>query len=228
VIAGNRAVGPGPKTRDGCSVELYLKLPYRGEVEILEPLIPAGASVLELGCGVGRVTRALLAQGYRVTAVDNSVEMLDHAPEQARKVCSDIEALALPDTFDCVLMGSCLVNIPDEELLLLQLHIARRHLRTGGSLVFERHDPRWLAEVAAGPTANIDGIDVRVLQAGHRGDEVDLCVSYSDGAANWLQYFTARILDDGATDRILADAGFAPARWIDRRWAVTEPVGGEA
>src|SRR2546422_7176261 len=71
-----RGVGRGPKTRDGRSVDLYLRLPYLGEVESLQPLLPTMASVIELGCGVGRITRELLAHGYRVTAVDNSPEML--------------------------------------------------------------------------------------------------------------------------------------------------------
>ena len=78
-----RGIGRGPRTRDGCSVDLYLRLPYLGEVELLQPLLPTMASVIELGCGVGRITRELLAHGYRVTAVDNSAEMLAHVPEQA-------------------------------------------------------------------------------------------------------------------------------------------------
>jgi SAM-dependent methyltransferase len=34
--------------------------------------IPAGASILELGCGAGRVTHPLVALGHPVTAVDES------------------------------------------------------------------------------------------------------------------------------------------------------------
>jgi SAM-dependent methyltransferase len=92
---GYRGVGRGPKSRDGCSVDLYLKLPYGGEVELFRSCIPGESSVIELGCGVGRITRELLARGYRVTAVDNSPEMLAHVPSQACKICSDIETLAL-------------------------------------------------------------------------------------------------------------------------------------
>jgi hypothetical protein len=51
-----RAVGSGPKTRDGCSVDLYLKFPYSGEVEILEPLAPAGSDRLLADAGFAPAT----------------------------------------------------------------------------------------------------------------------------------------------------------------------------
>lgn len=38
-------------------------------------LLPAGASILDFGCGSGRDTKAFLERGYRVTAVDGSPEL---------------------------------------------------------------------------------------------------------------------------------------------------------
>jgi len=75
--------GPGPQARDGCSVELYRSLPYLGEIDCVRPLLYPGSSVLELGCGTGRLTRFLLDLGLRVTAVDNSPEMLLAVPSPA-------------------------------------------------------------------------------------------------------------------------------------------------
>jgi SAM-dependent methyltransferase len=213
-----RASGPGPKTRDGCSVELYRRLPYLGEVELLKPWIAPRSSVLELGCGVGRVTRPLLAAGYRVTAVDNSAEMLAHAPAEAARILSDIEDLDLGEAFDAVVLGSCLINIPDEVIRIEQLARCRGHLRKEGVLLFERHDPEWLARVDVGAIGAIGAIAMSVLEARHRGDEVDLCFRYEDDGEVWLQHFTARILDDTAVALHLAGAGFGPPTWINRRW----------
>ena len=87
-----RGEGPGVITRDGCAVDLYRRMPYRGELELLAPYLPVGCSVLELGCGTGRLTHRLLDKGHDVTAVDNSEDMLRHVSDAAHKVCCDIEA----------------------------------------------------------------------------------------------------------------------------------------
>src|SRR5688500_17428221 len=106
----NTGEGPGVITQDGCAVEIYLKLPYRGELELLAAHIPPRGSILELGCGTGRLTRRFLAQGHAVTAVDNSADMLRHVPEAANKVCGDIEELELGRAYDVVLLASNLIN----------------------------------------------------------------------------------------------------------------------
>ena len=41
--------------------------------------LPAGAFILDLGCGSGRDSKAFIEQGYRVEAVDGSVEMCKRA-----------------------------------------------------------------------------------------------------------------------------------------------------
>ena len=71
-----RGTGPGVITPDGCAVELYRVLPAMGEPEVVHAAIPAGAAILELGAGAGRVTRRLVALGHPVVAVDESAEML--------------------------------------------------------------------------------------------------------------------------------------------------------
>lgn len=55
-----RGEGPGVITQDGSAVEVYLKLPYRDELELLSGHLPPRCSILELGCGTGRLTRPLL------------------------------------------------------------------------------------------------------------------------------------------------------------------------
>src|SRR5688572_25560640 len=74
---GYEGTGPGAITPDGCAVELYSRLPVRDEPDIITAAVPAGAHILELGCGVGRMTHPLLERGFTVTAVDESAEMLD-------------------------------------------------------------------------------------------------------------------------------------------------------
>jgi hypothetical protein len=47
-------------TPDGSPVEVYLRLPPRGEAELVDEVVAPGVEILELGCGVGRITRELI------------------------------------------------------------------------------------------------------------------------------------------------------------------------
>src|SRR2546427_2908013 len=145
VTARPRAIDSGPVTRDGSPVDLYLQLPYLGEVELISAEIPNGARVLEMGCGVGRVTKELLAKGYYVTAIDNSAEMLAHVPPAATTICSNIEDLELKEPFDLVLLASNLINVADDGLPTAQLKTCRRHVKVGGRWLFERYHPTCLS-----------------------------------------------------------------------------------
>jgi len=87
---------------DGSPVGLYARLPELGEGEVVATALPAAASVLELGCGTGRITRQLVRLGYRVTAVDESAEMLAHVRD-AETVRAEIEGLRLGRRFDAAL-----------------------------------------------------------------------------------------------------------------------------
>src|SRR5881409_3849958 len=107
-----RATGPGPITKDGSPVEMYLLLPPGDEPDIIDSAVRLGGSILELGCGVGRVTRVLVERGRPVVAVDESADMLSHV-RRAETVLSDIESLDLGRTFDGVVLASHLVNTGD-------------------------------------------------------------------------------------------------------------------
>lgn len=101
---------PGVSTApDGSPVGLYARLPELGEGEVIASALPTGTSVLELGCGAGRITRQLVRLGYRVTAVDESAEMLAHVRD-AETVQAEIEGLGLGRRFDAAVLASNLVN----------------------------------------------------------------------------------------------------------------------
>ena len=213
-----RGEGPGVITPDGCAVEVYLKLPYRGEIELLGDHLPPGCSILELGCGTGRLTRHLLDNGHAVTAVDNSPEMLAHVPEGANKVCGDIARLALGRTFDVVLLASNLINVGDASMRKALLEACRRHLAPRGELLFQRFDPAWLRAVEPGPFPSLGEVEITVERAERHGDLIGMSVGYAIGDARWKHHFTARLLDDGDVRQAMLEAGFGTVAWIDARW----------
>ena len=215
-----RGEGPGAITEDGCAVEVYRRLPYDGELEPLSPYFPAGCSVLELGCGTGRLTRPLLDKGCRITAVDNSAEMLRYVPDEASRVHSDIETLDLGRHFDVVLLAANLINIADEAARQAQLAACRRHVDARGRLVFRRHDPAWFRGLRAGPyqMAGEVGIHLERMDHGDRFTEVSLLYTYGD--QQWRHHFTVRVLEDDDVRRALEEVGFAGLEWVDRKWGV--------
>jgi SAM-dependent methyltransferase len=86
----------------------------RGDIEIYAALSEGRRSVLELGCGSGRVSQALAHRGLTVTGVDLAPAMLDKARQRRRQApeavarrlryrLGDMAALDLPERFDLVL-----------------------------------------------------------------------------------------------------------------------------
>ena len=140
--AGHQGTGPGAITPDGCAVDLYSRLPVRDEPDIIAAAVPAGASILELGSGVGRVTHPLLERGFTVTAVDESQEMLDHI-RGARTVRSSIEDLNLGEVFDVVLLASYLVHNADADVRRALLRTCVKHLAPEGAVLIQREGEGW-------------------------------------------------------------------------------------
>jgi SAM-dependent methyltransferase len=100
--------------------------------------------VVEIGCGVGRMTRALAARGAHVTAIDVSAEMLGRARElnpgldNVRWLQEDGESLAGVEAASADGCFSHVVfqHLPDPELTLGYVREMGRVLRHGGWAAF--------------------------------------------------------------------------------------------
>jgi SAM-dependent methyltransferase len=189
--------------------------------------LPKGGSILELGCGVGRITHPLLALGYSVVAVDNSSEMLEHV-RGAETFLSDIETLDLGRTFDLVLLASHLINTAGRAQRSAFLSTCRRHIGVEGKVLIQRTaaDRSW-----SGPGISSDrqigAIRIRIHDISRVGDVVDSVAEYIDRrtARTWIQTFTAEVLDDRAIGEALSEADLRLVRWLDeaRTWADCVP-----
>ncbi|WP_399883850.1 class I SAM-dependent methyltransferase [Streptomyces sp. BBFR51] len=222
---GHQGTGPGAITPDGCAVELYSRLPAGAEPDIIAAAAPDGARILELGCGVGRMTHPLLERGFTVTAVDESAEMLEHV-RGARTICGPIEELDLGEGFDVVMLASFLVHAGDVEVRRGLLRTCARHVAEDGCVLIQREGADYHSNL---PRERVDpsGFTVRIVSAEPVGDGVNsVRAEYEFPDAVWTQTFRARPLTREQFEEALGEAGLAVDRYLtdDGTWARAVPV----
>ncbi len=125
-----------------------------------------GQRVLDAACGTGVMARRLRALGARVLGVDGSAQMLHHARQRGpedieyRQVdLQDAAGLAELGTFDAVVCGMALMDIPDPDPLL---RAVPRLLEPGGRLVV----------TVCHPCFNFSGARLFLEQEDRRGELV--------------------------------------------------------
>ncbi len=102
-------------------------------------------AVLEIGCGIGRMTRYFAGRFHHVTGIDVSPEMIRQARENLAgcanvglEVCNGRDLGGLSDgSFDLVFSYIVFQHIPDPTVTLGYVREAGRVLRAGGSFYFQ-------------------------------------------------------------------------------------------
>lgn len=221
---GYEGTGPGAITPDGCAVELYARLPVGEEPDIIAAAVPAGAHILELGSGVGRVTHPLLERGFTVTAVDESADMLARV-RGARTIRGPIEDLDLGETFDVVMLASFLVHAGDEEVRRGILRTCARHVADGGCVLIQREGADYHTDVPR-ERADPSGFTVRIASVEPAGEGVDsVRAEYVFPDAVWTQTFLSRPLTKEQFESALAEAGLEVDTYLtpDGMWVRAVP-----
>jgi SAM-dependent methyltransferase len=224
-VPRSQGTGPGVITPDGCAVDFYALMPDFGESAIVHEAAGAGASILELGCGAGRVTHPLVALGHLVVAVDESPEMLAHV-RGAETVCARIQDLSLGRRFGVVLLASHLINADDQTRRTF-LEVCRRHVADDGCVIIQQHSPEWFAAARDSEVVR-DGMILRLRDVSRPAPNlVSATVEYVVGDRCWTQTFTAMRLDEAGLTAALATAGLRLDRYLteDRSWIRAVPVG---
>lgn len=160
----------------------------RAVVDRLDPR--PGETVLDAGCGSGRVTELLLERGCRVLAVDADPDMVRGARERLGDRAAaiwqqDLLELEVPEPVDAVFSNAVFHWVPDHPRLWRRLHAA---LQPGGRVVAQ-----------CGGAGNI--AHVREVAARFAGPRAETPWSYADAET---------------TERGLHDAGFAEVEaWLE-------------
>lgn len=132
-----------------------------GIAQILREHGITDGTVLDLGCGTGKLTRLMAQKGYDLIGVDNSIEMLEVAREyemqeeaavpseeeegqenQILYLCQDMRELELYDTVRAVYSACDSVNyILEEEELLRVFQRVNQSLDPQGIFLFDCNTP---------------------------------------------------------------------------------------
>jgi SAM-dependent methyltransferase len=109
-----------------------------GEADFVTSLDPRPSTVLDAGCGTGRLARELARRGADVVGVDLDRDMLDHAARKAPDltwVHGDLATADLGRTFDAVVMaGNVMVFCRPDDRPRIVANLAR-HVAPAGVLV---------------------------------------------------------------------------------------------
>src|SRR4051812_27129882 len=102
-------------------------------------LLPAGGSVLDVGCGMGEpIARHFIERGYAVTGVDASPSLIALCRERFphhQWLVGDMRELSLGRRFDGVLAWHSFFHLsPDDQRPMFPRFVA--HMRPGGALMF--------------------------------------------------------------------------------------------
>ena len=181
--------------------------PFQGDVAFYAGLAgPAGASVLELGCGTGRIVIALAEQGYGVFGVDLAPAMIQRAamkcerlpPEVGGRIAlmrGDMTRVALGRLFDAVIIpfyGYAHLASPDARADALA--VVAGHLRPGGRAAIHLPAPAMLRrplgdEELSGPYNEAgDRVRIRVVAR-----------TYDEATGRFLQVMDYTLMDAGGT-----------------------------
>ena len=211
---------------DGCPVRVYLSVPGYEEAAIIEAAIPPGTAILELGCGVGRMSRHLVQHGHAITGVDNSTEMLAHfeTVDGTDAILADIATLDLsPRRWPVVLLASHFVN---DELGSAFLAVAARHVDASGYVLVQRYPPGWVNTVGPsrrdrpGLRSEIGNIE-RPAPGTMRATIV-----YEFEDDRYEQTFTAHDVDDERLAAMASEVGLTVDEVLDhdRLWVRLRPA----
>lgn len=96
-------------------------------------LLPAGARILELGCGGGQDSEAMIAAGFDVLPTDGSPELARQAEKRLGRPVKQLlfEDIEFVDEFDGVWANACLLHVPRPSLSAVFARI-HRALHAGG------------------------------------------------------------------------------------------------
>ena len=186
-----------------------------GESAALVPIDDSGAATLEGTAGAGRIAQALMELGYPLDSITQAVIPVDISLDA-------LAGLDLGRRFDTVVLGSHLVNLPDDARRAAFLALAARHLGDGGVALVEHHPIDW-ADTAAEVNPTL-GSQVGMENVRRAPPFVSAVSTFDVGGRYVRQPFTARVLTEAELASELEASGLVVRRRLSPTWLVAGPA----
>lgn len=190
--------------------------------------IDKDAQVLDLGCGTGKMARKLAREGYQVTAVDNSMDMLEIAASEEDDhilyVLQDMVSLELPQQVDAaVSICDCMNYILEEEDLKEAFRRVREFLKEDGVFVFDMNSHYKYKEILARNTFAEDREDASFIWDNFYDEEerineyqLSLFIQNEQGTYNkYEELHLQKAYEQEEVVSFLYEAGFSSVRVLD-------------
>jgi SAM-dependent methyltransferase len=168
-----------------------------------------GGSILELGCGTGRLTQPLSAAGFEVIGIDRSAQMLDRAlerlsgPAGPRLIRGTMIAPPLKRKFSLIIVAiDTFLHLESQEEQIACLSASRQLLDEGGTIVVDLPSPSapgW-EDWSAGMRPIVPVWSAR-LEDGSRVDKFSTFATDPSAQTHDVTEFYDRVLPDGMLQR---------------------------
>ncbi|MCU9613946.1 class I SAM-dependent methyltransferase [Caldibacillus lycopersici] len=144
-----------------------------------EKYTPNANNILDLACGTGEMSIRLSEQGYQVTGVDLSEDMLAVANEKAmnkgyripfyQQNMTELEGIG---PFDIVVIFCDSLNyLASEKEVIETFQSVKRVLKPDGLLLFDVHSTYKIDSVYAGNTFAFNGDDISYIWSSYKGEQ---------------------------------------------------------
>jgi SAM-dependent methyltransferase len=211
---------------DGTPVDFFARLGAGESPDAISAYLRPGASVLDLGCGAGRLTKAFVSLGYQVVGVDESSDMLARVTF-ARTVLSRIEDLRMQEKFDAVLLPSFSVNTVDLGQRRAFLRTCANHVSPNGLVFVQRYDPATVAGTRDGVWLSRNGLRIRMEDVTIHGLTVRSTLVYEteDGSPIGRQPWGFLAIEEAELNAELERVALRRVDTLEEtQWVVARPI----
>jgi ubiquinone/menaquinone biosynthesis C-methylase UbiE len=181
----------------------------RFALEMIETRVPAGAKILDVGCGTGHLAGELMRRGFDACGIDMSEAMVRYAREHYgadRFQTGDIERIPFPNnSFDGVMCLGVVEYLSDDESALREMW---RVLKPGG----------WAVITTPSSICPFFYMDRAIVNVAYLARPVARLASKASTASRGLPAVTHRRYSRGRWVKLLRSLGLETEDWVCHSW----------